>query len=135
MLLSKPRQLGNRLVPTTLWLMRVDCRRRRDLPGRGDHGDFDAGAIPRIKPDRCTAARGGREQQVAKVPGEHLYCRLFSSLPEPKAQVAFDVNQDPRPPGQAHRIDQPAVAGPTTIGVSNRLAMRRSKALGSLRSG
>src|SRR5215831_5946123 len=44
---------------------------------------FRMGAIPRIKPDRCTAARGGREQEVAKVPGEHLHCRLFSSLPEP----------------------------------------------------
>jgi hypothetical protein len=37
-------------------------------------------------------------------------------LPEPKAQVAFNVTQDPRPPGQAHRIDQPAIAGPTLIG-------------------
>src|SRR5215471_11440679 len=116
MLLGKPRQLSNRLVPTTLWLMRVDCRRRRDLPGPGNHGDFDAAAIPGIKPHRWTRARGGREQQVTEVPGEHLHCRLFRSLPEPKAQVAFDVNQDPRPPSQAHRIDQPAVAGPTLIG-------------------
>src|SRR5215470_5031312 len=100
MLLGKPRQLSNRLVPTTLRLMRVDCRRRRDLPGPGDHGDFDAGAIPGIKPHRWTRARGGREQQVTEVPGEHLYCRRFSSLPEPKAQVAFDVNQDPCPPSR-----------------------------------
>jgi hypothetical protein len=40
----------------------------------------------------------------------------FRGLPEPKAQVAFDVDQDPRPPSQAHCIDQPAVAGPTMIG-------------------
>jgi hypothetical protein len=58
MLSSKPRQLSNRLVPTTLWLMRVDCRRRRDLPGPGDHGDFDTGPIPGIKPRRRTRARG-----------------------------------------------------------------------------
>src|ERR1700730_16523242 len=106
----------NRLVPTTLWLMRVDCRRRGDLPGPGDHGDFDARPIPRIKPHCRTRARGGCEQQVAQVPGEHLHCGIFRSLPEPKAQVAFDVSQDPRPPGQAHRIDQPTVAGPTMIG-------------------
>src|SRR5438270_13817721 len=49
MLTGKPRQLSNRLVPTTLWLMRVDRRGRRDLSGPGDHGDFDAGPIPRIK--------------------------------------------------------------------------------------
>jgi hypothetical protein len=55
-------------------------------------------------------------QQVAQVPGEHLHCGIFRSLPEPKAQVAFDVNQDPRPPRQAHCIDQPAVAGPNIIG-------------------
>jgi hypothetical protein len=58
MLSGKSRQLSNRLVPTTLWLMRVDCRRRRDLPGPGDHGDFDTGPIPGIKPRRRTRARG-----------------------------------------------------------------------------
>jgi hypothetical protein len=96
--------------------MRVDCCRRRDLPGPADHGDFDASPIPRIKPHRRTRACGGREQQVAEIPGEHLHCGIFRSLPEPKAQVAFDANQDPCPPGQANCVDQPAVAGPTTIG-------------------
>src|SRR5215468_5568826 len=98
MLMGKPRQLSNRLVPTTLWLMRVDCRRRRDFPGPGNHGDFNASPITRIEPHRCTSARGRCEQQVAEVPGEHLHCGLFGSLPEPKTQVAFDVKQDPRPP-------------------------------------
>jgi Restriction endonuclease len=42
--------------------------------------------------------------------------RRLPQLPEPKAQVAFDVNQYPRPPGQAHCINQPAVAGTATIG-------------------
>src|SRR5216684_295910 len=116
MLSGKPRQLSNRLVPTTLWLMRVNRRRCRDLPGPGDHGNFDAGPIPRIKTHRRARARGSREQQVTQVSGEHLHRGIFRSLPEPKAQVAFDVNLDPRPPGQAHRIDQPAVAGPTMIG-------------------
>src|SRR5580693_8758185 len=116
MLLGKPRQLSKRLVPTTLRLMRVDCRRRGDLPRPADHGDFDAGPIARIEPDRRARARGSREQQVAQVPGENLNSGIFGSLPEPKAQVAFDVNQDPRPPGQAHRIKQPAVTGPTLIG-------------------
>jgi hypothetical protein len=116
MLSGKPRQLSNRLVPPTLRLVRVDRRRRHDLPGPGDYGDFDAGPISRIKPHRRTRARGGREQQVAQVPGEHLHCGIFRSLPEPEAQVAFDVNQDPRPPGRAHCVDQPAVSGPTTIG-------------------
>ena len=116
MLFGKPRQLSNRLVPTTLWLMRVNCCRRRDLPRPADHGDLDAGPVPRIKPHRRTRAGGGREQQVAQVPGEHLHGGIFRRLPEPKAQVAFDVNQDPRPPGQAHCIDQPTVAGPPMIG-------------------
>jgi hypothetical protein len=116
MLSGKPRQLSNRLVPATLWLMRVDRCRRRDLPGLGDHGDFDAGPIPGIKPHRRTRARGGREQQVAQVPGEHLHCGIFRSLPEPKAQVAFNVNQDPseqplrspRPPTTTSATRQPA---------------------------
>jgi hypothetical protein len=112
---GKPRQLSNGFVPTTLGFMRVDCRRRRNLSGRGDHGDFDTGPIPRIKPHRRTCARGSCKQHVAQISGEHLHCGIFRSLPEPKAQVAFDVTQDPRPPSQAHRIDQPAVAGPTTI--------------------
>src|SRR5271166_5249376 len=30
--------------------------------------------------------------------------------------TVVDVNQNPRPPRQAHRIHQPAIAGPTTIG-------------------
>jgi hypothetical protein len=67
-----------------------------------------------INSTRCSWA--SREQQVAQVPGEHLHCGIFRSLPEPKAQVAFDVNQDPRAPSQAHCIDQPAVAGPATVG-------------------
>ena len=116
MLFGKPRQLSNRLVPTTLWLMRVNCCRRRDLPGPADHSDLDAGPVSRIKPHRRTRAGWGREQQVAQVPGEHLHGGIFRRLPEPKAQVAFDVNQDPRPPGQAHCIDQPTVAGPPMIG-------------------
>ena len=37
---------------------------------------------------RRTRARGGRKQQVAQVPGEHLHCGVFRSLPEPKAQPA-----------------------------------------------
>src|SRR5262249_11766218 len=44
------------------------------------------------------------------------HCGILRSLPKPKAQVAFDVNQHPCPPGQAYGIDQPAVAGPTLIG-------------------
>ena len=91
MLSSKLRQLSDRLVPTAPRLMRVNCRRRRDLPRPGDHGNFDAGTIPRIKPHGRTRARRGREQQVSQVSREHLYCGLFRSLPEPKAQVAFDV--------------------------------------------
>ena len=71
--------------------MRVDRGRRRDLPCPVDHGDFDAGPIPRIKPHRRARACGSREQQVAQVPGEHLHCGIFRNLPEPKAQVAFDV--------------------------------------------
>jgi len=39
-----------------------------------------------------------------------MVCGL--SLPEPKAQVAFDVYQDPRPTSQAHRIDPPRDASP-----------------------
>src|SRR5438874_5211277 len=50
-----------------------------------------------------------RLQQVAQVFSEHLYRGIFRSLPEPKAQVAFDVTQNPCPPSQAHSIDQPAV--------------------------
>jgi hypothetical protein len=61
MLSGKPRQLNNRLLPTTLWLMRVDSRRRRDLPRPGNHGDFDAGPMARIKPHCCARARGSRE--------------------------------------------------------------------------
>jgi hypothetical protein len=75
MLLGKPRQLSN------LRLMRVNCRCRRDLPGPGAHGDFDAGPIPRIKPHRRMGARESREQQIAQVPGEHLHCGIFRSLP------------------------------------------------------
>src|SRR6516164_102821 len=115
MLPGEPRQLSNRFVPTTLWFMRVDCSRLRNLSGRGDHGDFDSRPIAWIKPDRRTRARGGREQQVAQVAGEHLHCGIFRRLPEPETQVALDVSQNPRPPSQAHRIDQPAVAGPTMI--------------------
>ena len=96
--------------------MRIDCRGRRNLPGPADHGNFDACPIPRIEPHRRTRACGGREQQVAQVPGEHLHCVVFRSLPEPKAQVAFNVHQDPRPPSKAHCLDQPAVGGPTMIG-------------------
>jgi len=95
------------------------------LPSLADHGDFDAGAIPRIKPHCRTRARGRREQQVAQVPGEYLHCGIFRNLPEPKAQVAFDVNQDPRPPRQAHCVDQPVVTGPTMIGDLERVPMRR----------
>jgi len=47
--------------------------------------------------------------------GERPYDLIVAKWPEPKAQVAFDVNQDPRPPGQAHCIDQPTVAGPSMI--------------------
>src|ERR1700758_671912 len=115
MLSGKPRQLSNRLLPTTLWLMRVNCRRCCDLPGPGDHGDFDAGPIARMEPHRRSRARGSREQQVAEVPGEHMHCGILRSLPEPKAQVAFDVRQNPRPPGKAHCLDQPAIGGPTMI--------------------
>jgi hypothetical protein len=57
------------------------------LPSLADHGDFDAGAIPRIKAHCRTRARGRREQQVAQVPGEYLHCGIFRNLPEPKAQV------------------------------------------------
>jgi hypothetical protein len=94
--------------------MRVDRSRRHDLPGPGDDGDFDAGPITRIKPHRCTCACGGRQQQVAQIPGEHAHRRVFRSLPEPKAQIALDVSQDPFP-GEAHRVDEPAVSRPTTI--------------------
>jgi len=96
--------------------MRVDRRRRRDLSRPADHGDFDAGAIARIETHRRSRPRGSGEQQIPQVPGENLNSGIFGSLPEPKAQVAFDVNQDPRPPGQAHCIDQPTVAGPPMIG-------------------
>jgi hypothetical protein len=40
----------------------------------------------------------------AGVPGEHLRCSIFRGLPKPKAQVAFDVNQDPCPPGHLEPV-------------------------------
>jgi hypothetical protein len=59
---------SNRLIPTTLWFMPVDCRRRRNMSGRGDHGDFDTGPIPRIKPHRRTRARGAASSRSRRFP-------------------------------------------------------------------
>lgn len=89
--------------------MRVDRCRRCDLPGPGDDGDFDAGPISRVEPHCRMCARGGRQQQVAQVPGEHVHRSIFCGLPEPKAQIAFDVSQDPFP-GEAHCVNEPAVS-------------------------
>jgi hypothetical protein len=51
---------------------------------------------------------------AARLGDEHRQSRRRShadrQAAEPKAQVAFDANQDPRPPGETYCIDQPAIA-------------------------
>jgi len=85
MLSGKSRQLSNRLVPTTLWLMRVDCCRRRDLPGPADYGDFDA--TSNLNRDGVFRLNVGVSRQTfrALFPSDeaHDYAELDVLMPHP----------------------------------------------------
>ncbi len=106
---------GERLVPLTLRLVRIDHRGRDHLAGRIDHRDLDAGAVAGIETHGGAGARRGREQQVAQIGSEHADRFLLGRLPQPHPQIDAEMDLDLGAPGPARRVHQPLVGRTATV--------------------
>src|SRR5258708_39526254 len=84
-LLRKPSQESNRIVPAALRFVRIDRRGGDDLAGRVNNGDLYSRAEARVE-THCGACPGWRrKQQVTEIAGEYFGRFLFGCLPQPQA--------------------------------------------------
>src|SRR5260221_2001694 len=114
-LLRKPGQKSNRIVPAALRFVRVDRRGGDHLAGRVNDCDLYSRAEARVE-THCGACTGWRrKQQVAEIAGEYFDRFLFGGLPQPQAEICVYVEEEFPPPFPLDRIEQPAIAGPAAI--------------------
>ncbi len=132
MLRAQLPQRVQRLVPLPARLVRIDGVGGQQLAGGVDYRHLAAGADAGIQAQGHPRPGRRRQHQVLQVVAEHrdrLGLGLFSRLVE---QVQQQVHVQLGAPGQAARIQQPAVAGAALVGDAG---AQRHAALGVLVAG